>query len=57
MLFGAKKTVNLKIEGMHCEHCVARVVNALKTLGVVVLQCGVAWVVALLINTIGGLFA
>ncbi len=33
MLFGAKKTVNLKIEGMHCEHCVARVVNAIKTLG------------------------
>ncbi|MBR5114163.1 MAG: ferrous iron transport protein B [Oscillospiraceae bacterium] len=31
--------------------------SALKTLGVVVLQCGVAWVVALLINTIGGLFA
>ena len=31
--------------------------SALKTLGVVVLQCGVAWVVALLVNTIGGLFA
>ncbi|MBO6011829.1 MAG: ferrous iron transport protein B [Oscillospiraceae bacterium] len=31
--------------------------SALKTLGVVVLQCGVAWVVALLINTIGGIFA
>jgi ferrous iron transport protein B len=31
--------------------------SALKTLGVVVLQCGVAWVAALLVNTIGGLFA
>ena len=31
--------------------------SALKTLGVVALQCGVAWVVALLINTIGGMFA
>ena len=31
--------------------------SALKTLGVVVLQCGVAWVVALLVNTIGGLLS
>ena len=31
--------------------------SAIKTLGVVALQCGVAWVVALLINTIGGMFA
>ncbi len=33
MLFGAKKTVNLKIEGMHCEHCAARVADAVKKLG------------------------
>ena len=31
--------------------------STLKTVGVVVMQCGVAWVVALLINTIGGIFA
>ena len=31
--------------------------SALKTVGVVVMQCGVAWVAALLVNTIGGIFA
>ena len=31
--------------------------STLKTVGVVVMQCGVAWVAALLVNTIGGIFA
>lgn len=33
MLFGKKKQVNLKISGMHCEHCVAKVTKAVKELG------------------------
>ena len=33
MLFGKKKEVELKIDGMHCEKCVARVTEALKSLG------------------------
>ncbi|MBQ3900661.1 MAG: cation transporter [Clostridia bacterium] len=33
MLFGKKKDVELKIDGMHCEKCVARVTDALKALG------------------------
>ena len=33
MLFGKKKKVNFKIEGMHCEKCVAKVVEAIKKLG------------------------
>ena len=33
MLFGKKKTVKLKIEGMHCNHCAAKVEAALKALG------------------------
>ncbi|MBR6312321.1 MAG: ferrous iron transport protein B [Oscillospiraceae bacterium] len=31
--------------------------STLKTVGVVLMQCGVAWVAALLVNTIGGIFA
>lgn len=33
MLFGKKKTVDLKIDGMHCEKCVEKVVAAVKKLG------------------------
>ena len=33
MLFSKKKTVNLKITGMHCEKCAAKVENAIKALG------------------------
>ena len=33
MIFGKKKQVNLKISGMHCEHCVAKVTKAIKALG------------------------
>ncbi|MBR3990856.1 MAG: cation transporter [Clostridia bacterium] len=33
MLFGKKKDVDLRIDGMHCEKCVARVTDALKALG------------------------
>jgi len=33
MLFGKKKTVKLKIEGMHCSHCAAKVEEALRKLG------------------------
>ena len=33
MLFAKKKTVNLKITGMHCEKCAAKVENAIKALG------------------------
>ncbi len=33
MLFGKKVSYNLKIDGMHCEKCVARVENAVKALG------------------------
>lgn len=33
MLFAKKKKVNLKIEGMHCEKCVAKVVEGIKKLG------------------------
>ena len=33
MLFAKKKKVNLKIEGMHCEKCVAKVADAVKKLG------------------------
>ncbi|MBR5252565.1 MAG: heavy-metal-associated domain-containing protein [Clostridia bacterium] len=33
MLFGKKKKVNLKIEGMHCEKCVAKVAECIKKLG------------------------
>ncbi|MBE6568676.1 MAG: heavy-metal-associated domain-containing protein [Ruminococcaceae bacterium] len=33
MLFGKKKTVKLKIEGMHCPRCAEKVENALKALG------------------------
>ena len=32
MLFAKKKKVNLKIEGMHCEKCVAKVADAIKKL-------------------------
>ncbi len=34
MLFGKKKNLTLKIGGMHCIKCVAKVEAALKTLGV-----------------------
>ncbi len=34
MLFGKKTTALIKIEGMHCEKCVAKVESALKALGV-----------------------
>ncbi len=34
MLFGKKKTATLKIGGMHCEKCAAKVTSALKELGV-----------------------
>ncbi len=33
MLFEKKKTVTLKVEGMHCMHCVAKVEKALKEMG------------------------
>ena len=33
MLFAKKKKLNLKIDGMHCEKCVARVMNAVKEIG------------------------
>lgn len=33
MLFSKKKTLTLKIEGMHCEKCVAKVEAALKSAG------------------------
>ena len=33
MLFGKKKKINLKIEGMHCPKCVAKVETAMKNLG------------------------
>lgn len=33
MLFSKKKNVNLKITGMHCEKCAAKVENAIKALG------------------------
>ncbi|MBP3377781.1 MAG: heavy-metal-associated domain-containing protein [Clostridia bacterium] len=33
MLFAKKKKVNFKIEGMHCEKCVAKVADAIKKLG------------------------
>ena len=33
MLFGKKKTVDLKIEGMHCEKCVEKIIAAVKKLG------------------------
>lgn len=33
MLFGKKSKYDLKIDGMHCEKCVARVEEALKALG------------------------
>ena len=33
MLFGKKETINMKIEGMHCEHCAAKVIDAVKQLG------------------------
>ena len=32
-LFDKKKTVNMKIGGMHCEKCAAKVEAALKALG------------------------
>lgn len=34
MLFGKKNTATLKIGGMHCEKCSAKVVAALKVIGV-----------------------
>lgn len=33
MLFSKKKTVNLKITGMHCGNCAAKVERAIKNLG------------------------
>ena len=33
ILFGKKKKINLKIGGMHCEHCAAKVKKAVKELG------------------------
>ncbi len=33
MLFGKKKTIQLKIGGMHCEKCAAKVTAAIKELG------------------------
>jgi len=33
MLFEKKKNVTLKVEGMHCGHCVAKVEKTLKELG------------------------
>ncbi len=33
MIFGKKKKVLFKIEGMHCEKCVAKVNTAIKELG------------------------
>lgn len=33
MLFSKKKSINLKIDGMHCEKCVAKVEAALKAIG------------------------
>ena len=33
MLFAKKKTLTLKIGGMHCEKCSAKVENTLKALG------------------------
>ena len=33
MLFEKKKKVNLKIDGMHCQNCAAKVTNALKAIG------------------------
>ena len=33
MLFGKKKKLTLKIGGMHCEKCVAKVEAALKAIG------------------------
>lgn len=29
-MFGAKESITLKVEGMHCAHCQARVETALK---------------------------
>ena len=29
-MFGKKETITLKVEGMHCVHCKAKVENALK---------------------------
>lgn len=34
MLFGKKNTATLKIGGMHCEKCSAKVTSALKAIGV-----------------------
>lgn len=33
MLFEKKKKITLRVEGMHCDHCVAKVEKALKELG------------------------
>ncbi len=32
-MFGKKKEIELKIDGMHCDRCVARVKDALEALG------------------------
>ena len=32
-MFNNKKTINLQIDGMHCEHCVKRVMEAVAKLG------------------------
>ena len=32
-MFGKKNEIEVKIDGMHCEHCVGRVTNALEALG------------------------
>ncbi len=33
MLFAKKKKLNLKIDGMHCEKCVGRVMGAVREIG------------------------
>ncbi len=32
-MFGKKKEIEVKIDGMHCEHCTARVTGVLEALG------------------------
>ena len=49
MLFGKKKTLTLRISGMHCAHCSAKVEKVLKELGckaVIDLEKGTAEVTA-----------
>ena len=44
-MFGKKKEIELKIEGMHCERCAARVKDAIEALGCrasVSLESGIA---------------